>query len=360
MKTILSLLFFIVSSLFAEFEYRVENSNIQISEAYAYNYNRLRLDTSYNAGEYFAKFIADGVNYYGEHLLDSAEFDLLQDIKADTPFAIRSSSNTYENGTSYAKIHRAYGGYEDDKMRITFGLQNITMGVGRFWNPTDIFNPKNIYAIEIDETFPVLALSYTRHLSQMSDLSVVCSVKEDDSLKYAARLKGFLEYGDAALSVIYSDFTKMLGYELEANLFDTGIEIRSEGAYISSKLTNDEDEREFFQAILGAEYGFVNGINLTFESLYNSKKFQESDLLLNLDSEILQNMKTSKIYAGLGASYAFNIFLDGSLTYIESFDDYKPFISASLNYTLNDYNTFLFGVMRQEHQSYYLKYQLSF
>lgn len=357
---VLILLFF--SLLHAELEYRVENSNIQIKDTDTYNYNRLRLHLDYNKDKYFTSLIADGINYYSQSYVNSLEFEYLSQQRSDTPFDTQTSMNYYENGADYAKIYRLFGGYEDDKNRICVGLQNIPMGVGRFWNPTNIFNPKNIYAIEPDEIFSVMALSYTRHIDSTTDLHVVSSIKEDETLKYALRYKTFLDLADVAVDVVYSDTTQMLGYELEANLFDTGVEVRSEGAYIRSDLAQEEDVK-FYQALVGAGYGFVNGVNLTFESLYSSKDFSaftDTDWFLNKDSEILSNMTTSKFYAGASLSYAFNIFLDGSVMYIDSFDNQDPFTSVALNYTLNDYNIFTFGVMSQEDETYYLKYQLSF
>lgn len=359
MKLLFTIFFLINSILYAEINYKVENSNIQIDDKYSYNYNRLRLNLDYIQDRYFAKVIADGVNYYSDSYTNSYEFYLLSNQKADTPLSVQTSYKDYAQGEMYAKLYRAYAGYEDNKNLLSIGLQNITMGVGRFWTPTNLFNPKNIYAIEVDETFGVMALSYVRHIDDTSDINVVASIKEDETLKYAARYKSFLDYSDAALSFIYSDKTKMLGYELEGNLGDTGVEIRSEGAYIESKLL--DKKVKFSQAILGADYGFVNGVNITFETLYSSKEFNNLEMLSNLNSEILPNMTLSKFYAGGSISYTFNIFLDGSLMYIDSFEgDEEAFSSATFNYTLNDYNLFTFGFMHQEDKTFYLKYQFSF
>ncbi|WP_373072875.1 hypothetical protein [Sulfurimonas sp.] len=359
MKSLLSILLF-GSILFADVDYKIENSNIQVNEAYSYNYNRLRLNLNYAEDQYFTTMIADGVNYYGKSYIDSTEFALFKTIKSDTPVSTQTNFKDYGKGETYAKLYRLYGGYEDNKNRLSIGLQNITMGVGRFWNPTNLFNPKNIYAIEPDETFGVTAMSYTRHMSDASDLSLIGSIRDDKSFKYAARFKSFLEQVEVGINLLVSDQTKMVGYELEANLFDTGVEVRSEGAYISSKLNFVPKDTEFYQAVFGADYGFVNGVNLTVESLYSSKEFNDVQILSNLNSEIIQNMTNSKFYAGASLSYTFNIFLDGSILYIDSFDSYDPFSSATLTYTLNDYNSFIIGVMAQDDETYYLKWQLSF
>ena len=72
----------------------------------------------------------------------------------------------------------------------------------------------------------------------------------------------------------------MLGYTIEGDLGDTGIEVRSEGAYIESTppvLGAAEQEVDFFQGLVGADYAFKNGLNLTVEGLYSSKSFTYLD-----------------------------------------------------------------------------------
>ena len=283
---------------------------------------------------------------------------------SDTPFKTQTNFNDYGDGAIYAKLYRLYGGYEDSDNRVVVGLQNISMGVGRIWTPTNLFNHKNVYALEPDEVFGVYAVSYTRYLDDTSHVRVVASQKRDHSFKYAARYKAVLDFAEIGINAISSNETKMLGYEIEGDLADTGIELRSEGAFIK----NNED---FFQGIIGADYGFENGVSIVAEALYSSEKFSYQEILQNLDSEILSNLTSSHFYTGLTLSYSFNIFLDASLLYIESYNNNNSrFISPSLTYTLNDNNSFILGAMIQNGASssefgssdntYYFKWALSF
>lgn len=369
---LLLLLLFLTTLLKAEFEYSAENTNFTISQGsafagidktYLYNYDRLRLNIDYTDDYFFAKVIADGVNYLGDDYINSYEFSFIKQLQADTPFKIQTSFHNYNNGAIYTKLYRLYGGYEDEKNRVILGLQNITMGVGRLWTPTNLFSPKNIYALEVDEVFGVMAFSYTRHLNDTSNITITSSIKEDETLKYAVRYKAFLEYLDLGIDLVYSDKTKMIGYELEGNLADTGVEVRSEGAYITSKLNPYNEDVEFFQAIIGADYGFTDGIGIAVEGLYSSKKFTNDEILENIGSDVIGNLTSSKFHLGTTLSYSFNIFLNASLLYIESFNEKNSrFISPTLIYTLGDYNTFMLGAMIQskEDNAYYFSYKLYF
>jgi len=371
---------FIASALQADFAYKIENSNFSISQNtqtineeqnYLYNYNRLRLQTQYKEERFFATLIADGVNYFADEYSDSPEFALLKSYSADTPLKTQSSFHDYGDGQAYAKLYRLYAGYEDAQNRVVVGLENISMGVGRIWTPTNSFNPKNIYALEPDETFGIYGVMYTRYLDETSHMSGVVSQKEDESLKYALRYKTFFAYTDLAFDFIGSDEMKMFGVELEGNLADTGIELRSEAAFIKSELQTltGVEEQSFTQAIIGADYGFVNGFTLVLEGLYSSKTFDYDTLARNLHSEVLQNLVPSKFYTALSLSYSFTLFLDGSLTYIKGFGgEDSDFIAPLLSYTMNDYTTFSVGAILQKSDSeivdkdekYYLKWVFSF
>ena len=382
LKTIALVLLVLIHSLYADFDYTVNNTNFTLSqgsilpsedELYIYNYNRLRFRGDYTDENIFSTIIADSVNYLGHDYVNSNSFEYVKQLEADVPFKTQTAYYDYYEGNTYAKLYRLYCGYEDDKNRVVLGLQNITMGVGRIWTPTNLFNPKSTYALEPDETYGVAALSYTRHLNETSQLSVVASQKSDHSFKYAAKYKSFLEYGDFGINLIRSNDTKMIGYELEGDLSNTGVEVRSEGAYIQHDLetVNSQEEKEFFQGILGADYGFENGVSIVVEALYSSEKFSYQEVFLNLDSEILSNLVYSSLYAAVSLSYSFNIYLDGSFLYIESFNDQNSrFISPMLTYTLNDYNAFMLGAMMQNgpegsefgdlENLYYFKYFFSF
>ena len=373
-KSVVSFLVLVSLSLQADFAYKIENTNFTLSQdsslpnsnkTYLYNYDRLRLRTDLTQDGFFATFIGDGVNYYGGAYTNSLNFSYVKLQEADTPFNTQTGFREYKNGASYAKLYRLYGGYEDNNNRVIVGLQNISMGVGRIWNPTNLFNPRNTYALEPDETFGVAAISYTRHLSRNNDLKAVISQKADKSLKYAGQYKAFLDFADVGIDVVSSNETKMLGYEIEGNLGESGVEVRSEGAYIKNRLKTSltqEQDVELFEGIIGADYGFVNGVTLTAEALYSSESFSYEQILLNYDSEITSNLMLSNFSTAFSLSYSFNIYLDGSLTYIESFsEDYSHFVAPTLTYTLNDYNSFTLGAMLQNpNETYYLKWIVSF
>ena len=371
------------SALHADIDFRMENTNFTLSQAsydpqedvrYLYNYNRLRGYADWHEGNFFIKAIGDVVNYLGEDFTTSTSFGYIEQLHSDTCWKTQSRFNHYSNGAVNTKLYRLYGGYEDDKNRVVLGLQNITMGIGHIWTPSNLFNPKNTYALEPDETFGVTALSYTRYLSGQSQIYGVVSQRRDKSCKYAAGVKTTLGTVDVALNTIKSDDTKMAAYAIEGDLGDTGIELRSEGAYIKSTINTSntlKEEKTFFQGILGADYAFQEGLNLTVEALYSSETFTYAEIVANIGEEIAGDLVMSHFYLGTSMRYDFTIYLSASLLYIESFNDQNSrFISPNLTYTLNDNNTLTFGAQLyggadnsefgRWGNTYYLKYVFSY
>jgi len=358
----------------AEQQFNIENTNfllrqpnIDNTKAFVYDYDRLRLTAQWRERGYFLTAIGDAVNYLGDDFVHSPDFAYVNRIRPDIPFRVSTDLQSYGPGVAYARIHRLYGGYQDDVRRFSAGIQKISMGVGRIWTPTDLYNPKHSYALEPDEVYGVLAATYAYSLSDLSVVSAVASVRKDRSLKYAARCKGYLGFADVGIDFIRSDDTTMVGYELEGNFFDTGAEWRSEGGYFK----NIPLEAEFFQGIAGFDYGFENGVTWAVEALYSSETFTYAQTIDNDDSEIINNMVQSPFYVGTTLSYDFDLACSGSLLYVESFKaGNSRFVAPALTYTLGDHNSLTAGAMLNQGnagsefgaygQTFYAKWVLSY
>jgi len=331
-----------------EHDITIENTNYTISktpfpdeERTLYNYNRLRFTDNMKEGNWFANIIADIDNYYGEAYIESFEYQFLRTIKADTPFEIETNAKDYGNGEVFGRLHRFYVGYADEKHRAVFGLQKITMGVGRIWTPTDLFNPRNPLALEPDQIYGNVAFSYAYAFGELSEIMGVVAKRHDHSYKYAGRIKTNVSIGDIALDLYSGDDAEMVAYEIEGNLFDTGIEWRSEGGYYNDKIL----DKEFYQMILGADYGFVNGVTVMGEWLHSSKTYSADEILLLQNSSLSNNRHISSDYLGASAYYDFTLLINGAMSMIYNLDDQSSFISPVVEYSLSDDASIALGAM---------------
>ncbi|MDX1296450.1 MAG: hypothetical protein R3302_09280 [Sulfurimonadaceae bacterium] len=330
-----------------EYETTFENSNFTLSTPLdgtgnreLVNYNRFRVTEHIRHEEWFITAIGDIENNLGQDYINSVSYRAASQIRSDTPFATQTGTTNYGEGEFYAQLYRLYGGYADDMHRVSLGLQKVSMGVGRIWNPTDLFNPKNPLALEPDEVYGVFSLDYTYTPSDLSTLRVVIAEREDHSFKYAGRYKGYFEVADAALNVVYADDVRMVGYELEGELMDTGVELRSEGGWFEDRIL----DKSFFQGLVGADYTFENSLSLAGEWLYSSRTF-EQELSHALSTGVPNNLVRSKGYFGLSAGYEFDALTYGALSSIVSSDDGSWFLSPVVTYSLEDDMTLTAGAM---------------
>jgi hypothetical protein len=356
-----------------EHDITIENTNYTISkppfgeeDRTLYNYNRLRFTDKIKEGNWFVNIIADIDNYFGEEYIDSFEYNYLRTIKADTPFNIETNAKNYGKGEVFGRLHRFSVGYADEKHNVVFGLQKVTMGVGRIWTPTDLFNPRNPLALEPDQIYGNYALSYTYALGTFSQIMGVVAKRHDDSYKYAGRVKTNVGVADIAVDLFSSNDAQMIAYEIEGNVFDTGIEWRSEGGYYKDKLL----DKDFYQTILGADYGFVNGLTVTAEWLHSSETYSANEILLTQNSTLSNNRHLSSDYLGVSAYYDFNLLINGAISMIYDLEDQSSFISPVIEYSISDDSSLALGAQvyngKRESEfgnignSYYLRFKVTY
>jgi hypothetical protein len=233
----------VVLPLFAwQLNYGLENNNIltYADGQQAKDYNRLRLESSIRPKD---------------------DSPLVGRLIIDNELRYRYQQRSLVNDTS---IYRAYLEYRGEKHFWVAGRQRVPFGVGRVWNPVDVFNPIDSMTIETGERKGTEALRYEYAISGLVNFDLTVS-KE----KSAARVKGFMQYADLALLAVYDNENDrdIIGYEAEGELFDSGIELRSEGGRFHDR-RRGECSSEF---ILGAEYGFANSLSLLGEYRYNDE-----------------------------------------------------------------------------------------
>ncbi len=356
-----------------EHHFSVENTNYTLSsvpytdeERTVYNYNRVRLTGDIKKENWFANIIADVDNYYGEEYINSYEYLYLGSMQADTPFELQTNRNNYAKGEVYGRLHRLNIGYADETHNAVFGLQKITMGVGRIWTPTDLFNPRNPLALEPDQVFGTYALSYAYALDKLSEVMVVAAKRQDDSYKYAGRIKGNVGVADIALDLFSSNDAQMIAYEIEGNLFDTGIEWRSEGGYFKDTLL----DQEFYQTILGLDYGFSGGLTLATEWIHSSQTYTYEEIFVYQNSTLGNNRFAYRDYFGASAYYDFNLLYSATASVIYNPEDSSAYIAPLLAYSISDDASLALGAMlyagesesgfARIHNTYYLRFKVTY
>jgi hypothetical protein len=261
----------LVTSLFS-YDLGIEEVNILTSK---YDYNRLRGKLNIEKNDFLFKLLADNENIYN--------------------YEEKLSSNTN-------RIYRMYLQYSDDKNLFIIGKQRVFLGVGRMFNPIDVFNPIDITAIESSQRKGVESIRYDYAINDLSNISFVSS--ED---KRVVKLKGFLEVGDFGVIFIRDEEFKkdILGFEAEGEI--QGITFRSE--------IKVEKEVDY---IVGSEYGFENGFNLLFEYRNSTNELGSVmsypiNLLTTINITAIKNLKYKSWFTLLNVDYSLTDDIDISL-----------------------------------------------
>lgn len=225
---------------------------------------------------------------------------------------------------------------------LTLGKQQISPGVGYAWNPTDIFNLKDIMDPTYENT-GISAVTLTIPLATRLTLTGILQPKEswDKSVQYY-QLKGGIGRFDLSLLYSRSRLTQnkllgtavqthdLYGFNLEGELL--GIGIRTELA--THRLDYDENLR--CEYILGADYTFKNSLYLLTEYYHNDLGSKAGQT--NFDDYLVYYSGERK---SINQNYLFNLamypltdLLDLSAFGIINLDDKSIVIAPQLMYRI--------------------------
>ncbi len=287
MKVVVSLLLPVLT-LFAV-DINFENSNILDK---THDYNRFRIQTDFTDEKY--------PNIYARVILDNENIYNFEDKK-----------NSNKN-----RVYRAILGYLGEKHSFALGLQRVPFGVGRIWNPIDIFNPIDITAIETSERKGTEAFVYEYAINQLSNLDLTISKN-----KSSFRVKSFLSLADFAVVLIddKKNDLEIIGYEVEGEIPKSKITVRSEGGRFEDK----KRDKIYYDYIIGAEYGFENSLVVLGEFRHNT----------DIDTK----------QAALNLSYQPSPLLTLNILGLKNLDDKSQLIAPSFTYSLSDESSLQVG-----------------
>ncbi len=313
MRLFLSFLLTISTLSGLDLKTNLENNNIlgYQKSLGTLNYNRLRLYLDLSDKRWKdinAKMILDNENFYN----------------------LKGSKN--RNKSSF---YRAYINYTGEKHMFVVGLQRIPFGVGRIWNPIDVFNPIDITSIETNERKGTESIRYEYAINELSNFDITLSKN-----RHALRIKGYLNVADFALIFIKDKRNSLdiVGVEAEGELLNTDITLRGEGG----RFLDTKTDESYYSYILGVERGFENSIILLAE-FYQNTKLKTKQLALNL------SYQPSPIWT-------INLLGLGSL------DNKTLTLSPSFTYSLSDESTLVAGAFfnSKREDRFFVNYFINF
>ena len=285
---ILIILLFLAQFLFAEVDwfgyFEHENDYARLPEGYIYfGYNKLRMD--------FQSDISDNIrvggNVISKFYHGKKQWNVMDYIHPDFyPIIHGFNDNGYMQmdtlryfpyemaDTTF--LDNAFIHIRRENFDITVGKQQVSPGVGYAWNPTDLFNNKDIMDPTYEQTGGnALRLSVTLNSKLTAD-AIVSPKDKWSTSKQQLQLKTQWGRFDASLIYGHSEFNKtklmnsiistrdLYGIAIEGEI--AGIGVRSEFAINRVPLLSKDYYVEY---ILGADYTFESGLYVLSEYYHN-------------------------------------------------------------------------------------------
>jgi hypothetical protein len=211
---------------------------------------------------------------------------------------------------------------------ITLGRQVVSWGVGRIWQPMDLFNPINPANFSKFEKDGADAVSAVIYLGMFSDLELVYNFREKwQDANFGGRIRTNYEMFDLSMMGGYFDKQGVIGASFSGDLLGAGV--RGEGIF---SYNSDSPDSSFVRLIIGADYQFSSDFYILIEYLYNG---EGTDCELCYELERLfkgEILNVAKHYVALQTSYKLHPLVNMNLGANVNLNDQSGYSNLSFSW----------------------------
>lgn len=336
--------------LFGYFESQIMGAKVK-SEFYQLFSNKLRVDLKSSLSDnitFAANF--DYITYHGKTTWNILDF-LAPNIVSEVPegmeaFYVLPFSDRYFLDNAYIKISFKY-------FDITVGKQQISLGTGYAWNPTDVFNIKDL----LDPTYEQPGHNAMRlDVDLGSSYTLTTLFSPEDTLGNSAKLiqfKGRISHFDYHLIAIeklwrFHDYTQ---FDYENMIFlelpekrqllgaSTAGELLGLGVWVEYAYNWMEFSEDFYELVVGTDYTFDFQTYIMIEYYRNtlgktdSEQYNLNDWMRLMTME-QKTISRDQIYVFI--QHPATDLLNAGLSTIYSISDSSIALVPTLNYSLSD------------------------
>jgi hypothetical protein len=227
-------------------------------------------------------------------------------------------------------IFRAFARYYAGRLTVTLGRQRIAWGTGFAWNPTDLLNPFNPAAIELDEKAGIDAAHVSVATGDFSHAEFAVAPASDvHQMSVAGRVTS--HWGEYDLSAMGGYFRDdwVVGGDFAGYLGDAGLRgeaaltFPSEGdAFVRLTVTLD---RSFAGDVYVFVEYYLNGQGATDKSEYEFTQLLTGNVF-----------NVARDYLGVSVSKAITPLFAGNLYGLLNIDDRSALLGPSFTYSLRE------------------------
>lgn len=182
-----------------------------------------------------------------------------------TSFDLDQHYITGDHVVARGRLYRATVAWAGPTVDVTVGRQRIPLGTGQFWSPLDLLNPIDPTRLERDYRSGVDAVLVEHRLGALARVGGVYAPPGEGSRSIAA---GYLH-----TNVRGTDYSVLVGTVRGDKAVGVDFAGSRGGVGIRGEVTGTHPAagRTYGRALLGADYGFPNTVNVTVELYYNGQ-----------------------------------------------------------------------------------------
>jgi hypothetical protein len=363
------------------FESQADGAVLQ-NESILYGYHKLRVDMEANPGEN----VRIGVNVNAKHMWGKTTFNLLEYLPEGllTP-PTQDSASAYPAKFPYTiqdtfyldnMFLQLYG----NKFKLILGKQQISPGTGYVWNPTDIFNVKDIMDPAYEQS-GVTAIGLDFYPMAGNSVFLAVQPKEDiDHTTWYARIRQSTAALDLSLNIAQYAWTEsgifgftFIPWERTYKRFMTGAAFSADiagiglhGEYAYNRLTHlnftynrqleilltpehvsrYQSGKHYIEYLIGADYTFENSLYILTEYFHSDFGKNKDDLIFNDFLQYLSGTTRSinRDYLFFQAMYPVTDLITSTAFLISNLNDMSTVFNFQVSITLgNNVETDLLG-----------------
>lgn len=295
---------------------------------YASDLQRLRLQLEAGYGDTLKGLLAYDHSLLVSSLLKTADFTTAQNRKRKRYMDLEQEILREGNLRWEHSLYRAYLDYRRDNLEVLIGRQQVPWGIGKFWAPTDVFNPYDPFSLEKQERSGSDALNfrYAPADSLQSELVYAPQSKERDS-RAGLRLRFHSDIQEIGIIAAQNQEDKVLGLHFMRNIYKAGL--RSEVTR-----TFAHDEPDYFRFTANIDYTFANSLYLLGEYFYNGQGRRDKFTYQGLRRTVGQIDFLGEDLFGLIVGYDLTPLIRSDNYFIFNLLDRSVFINPEVSWSL--------------------------
>ncbi len=207
------------------------------------------LDTELHAGNFL-----ETLDYrFAQLLRPQMYFDLDWDVISESRLQVQQ------------RLFRLFATLFVGDIQITAGRQRIAWGTGFAWNPTDLLNPYNPFAVEREEKDGVDAIYVAVPLGALSRVEVAVAPGKA-GLPPRTGVRGHTNVSGVDVSIMAGRFGGRWVWGGDVAAYLGGAAVRAEWAYV-----RQSNRAVYWRFVANADYNFSNGIYVLVEYYFNGR-----------------------------------------------------------------------------------------